>query len=345
LIRLRIARSASPNWLAGCFALLVAGCSVRRGALAPASPEVTEVAHLFELFTWVSIVIFLVVVAALVVAVGRGLKRHDPSPELSRDGSIERRLQHAVTASTVVSVLILVGLLVSSVASGHKLNELEGEPVLHVEVTAHQWWWEIRYPQDRADHLVITANELHVPAGRPIEVTLRSADVIHSFWVPRLFGKRDMIPSHVTKVTFRADAPGVYAGRCAEFCGLEHARMDLLVVADLPSAFDRWIVNQRASAVASEDEAAHRGQTVFLRGTCAMCHTVSGTPARGNVGPDLTHFASRKSLAAGTGPVDPPHVTDWLAHTQRLKPGAQMPQVPLSSTDTSDLVSYLIGLQ
>jgi cytochrome c oxidase subunit 2 len=176
-------------------------------------------------------------------------------------------------------------------------------------------------------------------------VTLRSADVIHSFWVPQLFGKRDMIPSHVTKVTFRSDAPGSFTGRCAEFCGLEHARMDLLVVAELPSAFERWIANQRAPAVAPENEAARRGQSAFLRGTCAMCHSVSGTMARGSVGPDLSHFASRKSFAAGTGPVDPDHVADWLAHTQRLKPGAQMPQVPLSSPETSDLVSFLCGLR
>ena len=205
-----------------------------------------------------------------------------------------------------------------------------------IAVTGHQWWWEIRYPRDD----VTTANELHVPVGVPVRLVLRSADVIHSFWVPRLGGKLDLVPGQANTLWLRADSAGTYLGQCAEYCGVQHAHMGLVVVAEPPRDYDAWLAAQRAPAAPPADDVA-AGARVLLGAGCAACHTVRGTPAAGTVGPDLTHVASRQALAARTLPNTRGNLAGWLSDPQALKPGNHMPVVPLTGPELQALVDYL----
>jgi cytochrome c oxidase subunit 2 len=202
---------------------------------------------------------------------------------------------------------------------------------LTVRVIAHQWFWTIEYNGGR----VTTANELHIPVNTRVDVVGTSADVIHSFWVPELNRKVDLIPGRTSSVLLYADRAGTYPGQCAEFCGQQHAHMQLAVVAD--PHFARWLSGESAPA--------SRWLPLFAEKGCANCHAIQGTPARGDVGPDLTHAASRATLAAGTIPNDRVHLRAWLEDPQRIKPGVKMPKLPLSQRDLGALVSYLEGLK
>jgi cytochrome c oxidase subunit 2 len=192
---------------------------------------------------------------------------------------------------------------------------------------------------------VQTANEIHVPVGRKVRLEVRSGDVIHSFWAPNLHGKLDLIPGYGGTTSFRADRPGVYHGRCAEFCGLQHARMDFLVIADPPERFAAWYEQQLRAAPAPADSVQQKGQQVFLSRQCAMCHAIRGTPANSRVGPDLTHLASRRTLAAGTLPNTRGHLAGWVLDPQKIKPGAKMPPNQLASDELHALLSYLQSLK
>jgi cytochrome c oxidase subunit 2 len=216
---------------------------------------------------------------------------------------------------------------------------------LPVKVVAHQWWWEIQYPGPRASDLVITANELHLPAGRTAELELHAADVIHSLWIPNLQGKRDLIPGHTTRLSILPERVGRYDGHCAEFCGLEHARMELPVYVDSPERFSAWLTAQRRPAPVPATPELARGARVFTKGPCAMCHAVTGTEASASVGPDLTHVASRAWLAAGALPNSPRNLREWLRDPQSLKPGSQMPPTGLSESELDAVVLYLGSLR
>jgi cytochrome c oxidase subunit II len=205
---------------------------------------------------------------------------------------------------------------------------------LKVRVVGHQWFWTIRYEGARRGE---TANELHIPVGSRVDVIGTSADVIHSFWVPELNRKIDLIPGRTTSVLLDADRAGTYPGQCAEFCGAQHAHMQLTVVAEPGKQFATWLLGQ-------ERNASHWLPLFAARG-CANCHAIRGTPAKGDVGPDLTHVASRATLAAGTIPNDRGHLRAWLRDPQRIKPGSKMPKFPLSPRDLDQLVSYLEGLK
>jgi cytochrome c oxidase subunit 2 len=340
-------RAACRKAIAFLFVLLgTAGCELRRGALAPASAEALDIGRLFWVFFWLSWVIFALVTVATAVACWRarssGGAEREEHPE---DPLVERKLCRAVVASTATSVVILLGLLVASVASGRGLSDLGREAPVTIQVTAHQWWWEVKYPGPTVDQSFATANELHVPTGRNVRIVLQSADVIHSFWVPSLTGKRDLIPNRTTVVAFRVDGNGAYPGRCAEFCGVEHARMDLTVVAESPAAFERWRASQRAPAAPPSTPEATHGEAVFMSNTCVSCHRIAGTAALATVGPELTHLASRGSLAAGALPRTRRSTVDWVRDPQRFKPGAHMPATPLSDTDAAALADYLDSLR
>ena len=209
---------------------------------------------------------------------------------------------------------------------------------LTVHVVAHEWFWEIRF-DDRASS---TANELHIPVRTNVGVVGTTADVIHSLWVPELNRKIDLIPGRTNRVLLYADRPGRYLGQCAEFCGLQHAHMELVVVAEPRARFEPWLQTQGTPASSTSGGA---GLQLFLSNGCANCHVVRGTNADGQVGPDLTHVASRTTLAAGTIPNDREHLRAWLRNPQAVKPGAKMPHVPLSQSDLDALVSYLEGLK
>src|SRR4051812_44355948 len=212
---------------------------------------------------------------------------------------------------------------------------------LTVQVIGHQWWWEVRYPGTTA----VTANELHIPARTPVRVEVKTADVIHSFWVPELNRKIDTIPGRTNVVELDADQVGTYRGDCAEFCGLQHAHMALLVHADEPRAFRAWLGRQARPALAPKGSSATVGRGIFLGAACAACHAIRGTSAAGSTGPDLTHFGSRESIGALTAPNNAETLTDWIDHSQEIKPGNQMPNFDFQPQQLRPLVAYLEGLK
>jgi len=268
-----------------------------------------------------------------------------------RPGSIafdEQARLKLVAIGGVLTGLTLVALLVISIRGGHQLNPMRGaKDVLTVRVIGRQWWWELRYPGTAPDQQVVTANELHIPVGRPVLVELVSRDVIHSFWVPELHGKRDLVPGHDSTTYIQADRPGVFRGQCAEFCGAQHAQMGILVIAEPEDAFQAWLVRQRRPAPPPEalTAEAQRGRQLFLRGTCVMCHRVAGTPAGATMGPDLTHLGSRTTLGAGSLPNVRQHLRRWVTDAQSVKPGSHMPPVPLSAADQDSLLAFLEALR
>ena len=236
-------------------------------------------------------------------------------------------------------------LLSASVVTGRAVGSLQSPEPLAIEITGHQWWWEVRYLSDQPQLMATTANELHIPVGRPVALTLKSADVIHSFWVPSLHGKMDLVPGRVNTLWIQAERPGIYRGQCAEYCGMQHAHMGLVTVAESPDGFVRWLTAQRATAAPPSTPEQSRGRDVFERGPCAMCHTIRGTSAAAVLGPDLTHVASRGTIAAGRAPNTRGYLAGWLADPQQLKPGNRMPATGLSPEDLQALVAYLETLR
>jgi cytochrome c oxidase subunit 2 len=212
-----------------------------------------------------------------------------------------------------------------------------GSERLTIDVIGHQWFWEVRYPGTSA----VTANEIHIPVRTPVRVVGTTADVIHSFWVPDLNRKIDLIPGQQSSVLLEADKPGVYRGRCAEFCGLQHAHMELSVIAERRTTFAKWLSGMGRPARAPEKALARRGLKLFQGNACAGCHTIRGTSAQGRVGPDLTHLATRQTLAALAIPNTPQELTNWIRDPQDVKPGSKMPGLALTDADFRALIAYL----
>lgn len=210
-----------------------------------------------------------------------------------------------------------------------------------VEVTGHQWWWEVYYPE----HDITSANEIHIPVHRQVELRLTSADVVHSFWVPALGGKLDLLPERVNETVLEASDPGVYRGACAEFCGLQHAKMAFQVVAVSESEFQEWVEGSRRPAEQPSTDLTSRGMEVFFDAGCDECHAITGTAADGRVGPDLTHVASRQSIAAGSLDNNTENLTRWVSNPQSLKQGVEMPDMELSEDELGALVAYLETLE
>ena len=254
-------------------------------------------------------------------------------------------MRTAVLLATGVTTAILFVFLVFDVSVGRTITTNPGNEALQIRVTGHQWWWEVQYRDSLPQHWVTTANEIHIPVGRPVAFELVSTDVIHSFWPPNLSPKRDQIPGDENSLWFQADSAGTYRGQCAEFCGHQHAKMAFLVVAEPPSQFAAWLAGQRDTAPTPTDSLARRGRDVFLASTCVMCHAISGTPAGSRIGPDLTHLASRRTLAAGTLANTRSNLTGWIVDPQVIKPGVKMPPNRFSGPDLIALVAYLETLK
>lgn len=311
-------------------------------ALEPAGPEAKHILGLFDAYLDVSLLVFTLVIAALGFALGAKPALANEKKEPPPLGVPAKR--RAVTWATLATVATLIGLLIASVATGHAMTPSAQNP-LRVEVIGRKWWWEFRYPMSGPTTRFTSAYELHIPVGRPVQLKLVASDVIHSFWLPSLAGKRDAIPGKDRVFTIQADKPGVYEGQCAEFCGVEHAHMRFLVVAESQAAFDQWRAHQIAAPAPPADPLRRRGLEVFMSSRCSACHTIAGTDALGTVGPNLTHFGSRKRLAMGTLANDPQHVRSWIADPQSAKPGVPMPGTPLNADDSQALQAYLGGLQ
>jgi cytochrome c oxidase subunit 2 len=322
------------------FAVAVAAPS--QSALKPAGIQAERILDLWNLTLAVCSAVFAAILIACFVALLRAPRvTNSTRPELSTIESAEPGLRRSVVAATAVSAVLLFGLVFADVLTDRALSRLPVTDAVHIELTGHQWWWEARYlPAGGAAGFTL-ANELHVPVGRPVVVSLVAADVIHTFWAPNLHGKKDMIPGRRATIEFRADRAGTYRGQCAEFCGYEHALMAFLVVADPPAEYDAWAARQREAATSPSDELEARGQQLFMTAACARCHAISGTPATGRLGPDLTHLASRRTIAAGTLANDRDALARWIADPRALKPAAMMPPSHLAPGDLQALVTYL----
>jgi cytochrome c oxidase subunit 2 len=312
----------------------------------PAGVQSAHVHTLWLVMLVVCGVVFLAVFAAFLIAIGRAPRAGDASePLTSRSVGAERGARRAVTIGVVLSIAGLLGLLVASVVTDRALASLPLEGGFTIEVSGRQWWWQATYYPGDPQRTFETANELHIPVGKPVVLKLTSPDVIHSFWVPSLAPKKDMIPGRTLTLTLRADKAGVYRGQCAEFCGFQHAKMAFLVYADDPAQYEQWVKSQQASASDPSDATAQRGRDVFMGAPCVMCHTIQGTIAQAKLGPDLTHVASRATLAAGMIPNARGHLAGWIANPQQIKPGTNMPAVTLPPEDLNALVTYLERLK
>ena len=281
-------------------------------------------------------------VAVMLALALRRRRRSDDAEQRHRDDARATRVVAAAVAATVVVLLVTFTLSLFTSRSAAALAS-DGAP--EIEVTGVQWWWDVRYNDPRPDRVVRSANELHLPAGRPVRIKLASRDVIHSFWVPSLHGKMDLIPGRENMLWIRADRPGTYRGQCAEFCGLQHAKMALFVVVHPPDEYEAWLEGIRAEARPSGDSLSREGERVFLRNACSTCHTVRGTEARGQAGPDLTHFGARLSIAAGEMRNDVGRLAGWLTDPQAVKPGTHMPRVVLAPDELRALLAWLGGLR
>jgi cytochrome c oxidase subunit 2 len=313
------------------------GClDSRATTLAPRS-GFGQLSHdLFLQILWWDTGIFLVVAAVLAVAIWR-FRERDPAA-IPRQAPGDVRLE---IAWTVAPALILAVIAFPTIRGIFASQAPPPAGALRVEVIGHQWWWEFRYPELG----IATATDLHLPAGRPVGLEISSTDVIHSFWVPALGGKRDAIPGGRTRIVLTVREPGEYYGQCAEFCGESHANMRHLAVVQTPEAFEAWVARQRAPADApAEGSPAAEGLRVYRQQACVGCHRIAGVSA-GGLGPDLTRFGSRRTIAGGILPNDPGNLARWLRDSPGVKPGSLMPHQGLSEAEVTALVAYLGSLR
>ncbi len=315
-------------WLAGCAAQ-------SPSILAPVSPKGRAEAELFWFIFAITAAVFVLVEALLLYAVLR-FRARDPQavpPQIHGNNALEI----SWTTATAVGLALIFAMTWRTMAA---ISQPPAD-ALPVRVIAHQWWWEFQYPTLG----VTTANELVIPVGRPIRATVTSADVIHSFWVPQLGGKMDAIPGRENTLWLQADVEGTYHGQCAELCGISHANMRLRVRAVSESEFQRWVEAQRAPAAQPADPLAQQGYQVFMGKACVGCHAIEGTPAQGKVGPNLTHFGSRTTIAAGLLENTPENLARWLDNPPAVKPGSLMPRLGLTPEEIQALVAYLSSLK
>jgi len=316
-----------------------------QSALDPAGSGAEAILTLFWIFLGVSAVVWVLVVIALALAAARRRSRAERGAgPLAPAPRGEARARGVVGSAVAATGAVLITLTAFSYFTGKSLADAKADPTLTIEVTGHQWWWELRYDDPRPDMRFTTANEIHVPVGERVRLILTSNDVIHSFWVPSLAGKQDLIPGHDNEIVIEVAREGTYRGSCAEFCGLQHAHMGLTVIAEPRAAFDRWRAAQAAPAAPPQTEEAARGLAAFQQNACVLCHAIRGTGAGGMVAPDLTHVASRSTLAAGTLPFTRGALGAWIADPQAVKPGANMPRSELDPDELNAIIAYLEGL-
>lgn len=319
---------------------LLAGCGGPQSALDPAGPDAARIAELSWVVFALGAGVYLLVLGVLAVPIVRSLhSRRQPDLTVA---SGEPQRWGIWSGGIVLPAFVLLALLFLSVPVALATSpDRDRDHGLAIEIIGHQFWWEVHYP----DAGVVTANEIHIPVGESVRLHLTSADVIHSFWVPRLHGKIDLTPGHETQITLEADQVGTYRGQCAEYCGLAHAQMAIQVIAEEPGDFNDWLSQQARPAAEPSGEHPRDGQAIFLGGACAECHTVRGHGATGQIGPDLTHLASRETIGAGVLPNTTGHLGGWIMNPQELKPGNRMPAANLDGEQLQALLDYLEGLE
>lgn len=320
--------------------LLLAGCGGPglQSALSPGSPQAERLAGLSWGMFAVAALILVGTLSALVVALWRG--GDSPRP-LTPAG--QRWL--VIAGGLLLPAIVLPVLIVSSFQLSRSVLGAPPPDALAIDVIGHQFWWEIHYQDRDGQRIATAANELHVPVGRPVRLQLSTRDVIHSFWVPNLHGKMDMVPGQVNLLSFEAREPGIYRGQCAEYCGVQHSLMAFLVVAQPRAEFDAWLERQRQPAASPATPVLQEGFRVFMGSRCPECHTLRGTRADGKHGPDLTRLGSRRTLGAGTVPNTRGHLAGWILDPQGVKPGNQMPPIDVGPEDLPALLAYLESLK
>ncbi|MCW5978493.1 MAG: cytochrome c oxidase subunit II [Bryobacteraceae bacterium] len=332
-------RAAAPAALAAVVAvLLLTGCAGDQSALDPKGPQAARIARMSWLIFGFGAAILAAVTVLFLNAIRRG---PGEEPRLSERGA----WRFVIVAGVAVPAVILFAFLAYSARTGNIIATPPPDDALTIQAVSRQWWWEFNYKGRSPSENARTANEIYIPAGRPVRFELVALDVIHSFWIPNLHGKMDMIPGRRNTMWLQADHPGVWRGQCAEFCGLQHALMAFVVVAAPEEEFQEWLARQASEAVEPADAATRRGREVFLGSSCVLCHSVRGTLALATVGPDLTHVGSRRTLAAGTTPNTRGHLGGWIADPHGIKPGNHMPATQLPAQDLTALIAYLESLR
>ncbi|WP_137389568.1 cytochrome c oxidase subunit II [Rhodoligotrophos defluvii] len=322
----------------GFVILLLQGCSQIQSSLEPASRTTALIAD----FWWGMLLVGMVILAGVLLLLFVGLRRGGPRGE--RPLSTRGAFLLVLTGGVVTPLAVILAMVVVGVLIGKEIAKRpESGPI--VEVVGRLWWWELRYLDEEGDLIATTANEMHVPVGRPVRLRLISDNVIHSFWVPRLQGKTDLIPGQVNESWIEAEKAGVYRGQCSEYCGTQHALMSFLVVAEPPEVFERWLSRQAEPATEPESEAQARGRQVFVEQGCAACHTIRGVSEVGEIGPDLTHLAGRRMLAAAAIPNTRGHLGGWISDPQHVKPGNKMPSTVMEPNELQALLVYLGSLE
>lgn len=337
---MRFLRAAAGIGLLG----LLTGCAHQQSMFAPGGPAAGNIANLgwfvFTLFCIVALIMWVLLAWASYRKRG-SLAEHAPVDV--GGGQPWILIGGFAIPFVILAAVFVIGL--DSMSAFPLEGPRETVPA-DILVTGHQWWWQINYIKGPVDQRIATANEIHIPVGRPVDIDLTSDDVIHSFFVPRIHGKVDLIPGQVNRIRIEADQPGTYRGQCAEYCGAQHAHMALLVVADPPAEYEAWLANQIVDAQPPATDQQRRGQQLFLSKACVLCHMIRGTQAAAQVGPDLTHLASRQGLAANTLRNNEANLEAWVTHAQSLKPEVVMPDVTeFTGQQVRDLVAYLQQLQ
>jgi cytochrome c oxidase subunit 2 len=334
----RIRSATGIGGAAVILAVVLAGCGADSpSTLDPHGTGARRADNLWWLLFWISVGVFVIVLAGL----GWAVARRRRASQVSGTNPV----RFVVWAGALLPFLVLTGMYAVGLNDLSALRNAPGNgPAANapaVEVTGHQWWWEVRYPATGA----VTANEIHIPVGIAVRVRVRTADVLHSFWVPQLMPKTDLIAGRTNETWLRAEQAGTYHGQCAEYCGLQHAHMAFMVVAQPRAQFDAWLARVTDPAPAPVSAAERRGLQVFEQSACASCHTIRGTSARGKVGPDLSTIGSRWSIGAGAVPNDAGHLGGWIVNPQTVKPGSAMPPQPVPASDLPNLIAYLRSLR
>ena len=324
-------------------AILPGGCAGAQNALGGEGAEGSNFIQLFTIFMIVCAVMYALITAGLLVALWR--QRKPLTVEDRRHHETSPVIRPALIGWTALVVAGLSALTVASFFTDRSNAANSASSKLRLTVTANQWWWDVEYHSADASRTVRTANEIHLPVGVPAEVTLKSSDVIHSLWIPNLAGKQDLIPGRVTDIQLLPRKTGLFRGQCAEFCGIQHTLMALDVTVESKADFQRWYEAQLKPAPPPATPQQLAGYRYFTTRECSSCHNIGGTPASGQIAPDLTHFASRRSIAAGTLPMSRANLDRWVADPQSVKRGSHMPNVGLNNSETNALVSYLESLK
>jgi cytochrome c oxidase subunit 2 len=305
--------------------------------LDPAGIQAARVNYLWWVMFWICVTVWGAVALAALLAIARGRR--------GTATATDSQLARSIAVAAGISVVVLIALLFQSVVTGRALDSLRTHDALRIQVTGNQWWWDVQYDNANPSLRVTTANEIHLPVGRPVRFDLLATDVIHSLWIPNLQGKIDLVPGRLNELWLSADREGVYRGQCAEFCGLQHANMALVVVVESSDAFERWLAGNRAPAAAPVTAQQRRGKDVVEQGPCALCHNISGTAAGGRSAPDLTHIATRSTIGGGTLPNTRGHLAGWIADPQQIKPGNRMPPTGLNGEELQAVLAYLESLK